>query len=187
METLDASKRFKREPVYKRMGARLRSKTKKVNKMSDLQEMWDLLSNIEKDARSIYHVTLGELIDFTKDMDPGSIIHSDRPDAHADGIEIHFITTYRGYYSDLAFFIHELPKEEKNSIFTVGDLHERCKILLDTTLTGYKGGDFLMEESTPLWYEPSDWHGAASEIAIINLEKDCYGNLVFITKELSDD
>ena len=155
--------------------------------MPDIQKMVNIMSDMGKDIRSLYHVTLGELIDFTKDMDPGAIVHSDRPNAHADGIELDFIATYRGYYSDMAFFIHEFPKGNKNSIFTVGELRTRCKILLGTTLTGYKGGDYLMEEDTPLWYEPSDWIGSSSQIAIINLEKDCDGNLVLVTKALGDD
>ena len=144
------------------------------------------MSDMGKDIRSLYHVTLGELIDFTKDMDPGAIVHSDRPDAHADGIEIDFIGSYRGYYSDLALFVHEFPKEKNSSASPVGGLHAHCKKLLGETVGGYKGGEYLMEEDTPLWYETGDW-GSSSQIAIINLEKDCDGNLVLVTKALGDD
>lgn len=53
--------------------------------------------------------------------------------------------SYRGYYSDLAL-------EKESGTRTVVSLVEQLKNeCLGQTFTGYKGGDFYMDEHTPLW------------------------------------
>lgn len=54
--------------------------------------------------------------------------------------------SYRGYYSDLAF---SGKTDQRIMSHDFIDTLEGC---LNTTLTGYKGGDFHMTEQTPLWF-----------------------------------
>ena len=54
------------------------------------------------------------------------------------------LMSYRGYYCDLAFE----PSEE---IETVDALLTRCREAMGKEFTGYKGGEFMMGTSTPLW------------------------------------
>ncbi len=53
--------------------------------------------------------------------------------------------SYRGYYADLAF-------EKESGTRTIASLIEQLKTeCLGKTFTGYKGGDFEMNEDAPLW------------------------------------
>lgn len=53
--------------------------------------------------------------------------------------------SYRGYYDHLA--IDPTTGEYRY----VKDLLEHAKAVLGTTMNGYKGGDYVMDEDTPLW------------------------------------
>lgn len=58
--------------------------------------------------------------------------------------------SYRGYYSDLALgyvFSEYSPDVE----ITVEQLLKMAKKCIGKTFTGWKGGDFVMDETTPLW------------------------------------
>lgn len=53
--------------------------------------------------------------------------------------------SYRGYYSDLSFE----PSEEVRSVEDVVKMLEtKC---LGKEFTGYKGGEYFMDENTPIW------------------------------------
>lgn len=53
--------------------------------------------------------------------------------------------SYRGYYSDLAFE----PTEDEVPVYALVELlSTNC---MGRTFEGYKGGDFVMGERTPLW------------------------------------
>ena len=52
--------------------------------------------------------------------------------------------SYRGYYSDLAFEPDTEPK-------TVKQLLRECKSAMGKVFIGYKGGEYVMGELTPLW------------------------------------
>ena len=96
----------------------------------DIQSVFEMLSNAARDERKIYHLTLGQLVDVL-DQSPDATINLGNPHS------------YRGYYDDLAF-------SEESQI--AGDLSRLIKSdVMDKTLKGYKGGDFLMDENTPLW------------------------------------
>ena len=69
------------------------------------------------------------------------------------------MSSYRGYYSDLAF-------EPDGEEITVGEFLKVCENALDTTYEGYKGGDFLMGSNTPLWISS---YGEVSSIAIMDI------------------
>lgn len=53
------------------------------------------------------------------------------------------LDSYRGYYDDLAFEPNDRP-------WTVGELLAECRSAMGRTFQGYKGGDYVMWENTPL-------------------------------------
>lgn len=52
--------------------------------------------------------------------------------------------SYRGYYTDLAF----TPTDTE---VLASEILAQCRAAMGREYEGYKGGDFLMGESTPLW------------------------------------
>lgn len=80
--------------------------------------------------RSRTQMTLGGLIDVLESMDRTVQINLGHPNS------------YRGYCSDLAL-------EPCNA--TVQDLLNECRSVMGHVLYGYKGGEFIMHQSTPVW------------------------------------
>jgi len=83
--------------------------------------------------RSATQMTLGDLIKFLESADSPKEIKG-----------LGDLDSYRGYYSDLAF---EPAVETK----TATELLEQCKSAMGKIFQGYKGGDYVMGETTPLW------------------------------------
>lgn len=83
--------------------------------------------------RSKTQVTLGKMIEFLKSSDPETLLpRLENPHS------------YRGYYSDLAF-------EPASGFRKASELLSDCLSALGKTFEGWKGGDFLMKEDTPVW------------------------------------
>ena len=78
-------------------------------------------------------MTLGKLIDAL------SALPGDRKISGVGGPD-----SYRGYYRDLAF-------EPDESERTVAEVLQECSDCMGREFTGYKGGEFLMGERTPVW------------------------------------
>lgn len=97
------------------------------------QYLVDGLSNAWQKERSKTQMTLGKMILFLKNMPPEALIDTI--------INPH---SYRGYYEDLAF-------ERRDGKITALDALELCQSAMGKTFKGYKGGDFMMGESTPVW------------------------------------
>lgn len=74
----------------------------------------------------------------------------------SDGSTPGDLSSYRGYYSDLAIDAGSKPK-------TVAELVAQLKAILGTVQTGYKGGDYTMHPHTPVWW--SEW-GECSGMAV---------------------
>ena len=89
-----------------------------------------------------HQLTLGELIYELKKYEPKEEVRFD-----FGYFEPGAIDSYRGYYEQLAISYREF----ENARMTVGVLLEMCKNALGNTFTGYKGGDYVMSEDTPLW------------------------------------
>lgn len=53
--------------------------------------------------------------------------------------------SYRGYYEDLAF------APSQGSTISASSLLDECMKCMGREFTGYKGGEFAMSESTPVW------------------------------------
>ena len=125
-----------------------------------MQKLFDALSNGWRAQRGLEQMTLQRLIDKLKTFPPEKKIE-----------KISCPHSYRGYYSDLSF-------EREEGIQTVSDM---LKILenecLRKTFRGYKGGDFYMDEHTPLWI--AEYGSCGLKIMDI-LEGE---SLEFITKE----
>ena len=100
--------------------------------MIDFQKVMDMVGDAMRETRKQYHVTLGEMISLLGQADPDAKIGLTDPHS------------YRGYYADLAL-------EPTLELISVKQLIAQLNLVLDKTLEGYKGGDFLMSADTPVW------------------------------------
>lgn len=98
-----------------------------------MQELIDTLSQGWRAERSLSQMTLGNLIKELEKHQEDKMIKN--------AVNLH---SYRGYYCDLAI----QPAEGER---LVRDLIKDLKESLGNTFTGYKGGDFYMNEHTPMW------------------------------------
>lgn len=137
----------------------------------DIQAMVDSLGIAMRDTRVNYHLTLGKLIDGLREAPSDMSVRFDFPDT-APGLA----DSYRGYYEDLAFEPVTEPR-------TVEQVLSQAMLAVGNTFTGYKGGDFLMKEDTPLWVSS---YGASSGCAIIGLKID-EGGVVLTTKDTHNE
>ena len=78
-------------------------------------------------------MTLGDLIARLKEADPSRVVPHGFHKPHS----------YRGFYDELAF----KPKDN----ITVADMLSAAEFALNQTFDGYKGGEFTMNEYTPVW------------------------------------
>lgn len=101
--------------------------------MNDLQALLDGLIAQSQRERAQTQMTLGELIEALEAMPEGAQVANLR-NPHS----------YRGYYEDLAFELSEglRPAEE---------LLAECQAAMGKAFHGYKGGEYVMGERTPVW------------------------------------
>lgn len=116
----------------------------KGNQMDKMQLIWNNISKMQSKLRATDMITLGEFIkelekyprDWSIIIEPFSLI----PD---------YFCSYRGYYEDLCLtYTADWEYGEK---VTVGDILDKAKNAVNKEFAGYKGGEFLMTEDTPLW------------------------------------
>ncbi len=98
----------------------------------DLQKLVDAFGQGARFERSKNQMTLGLLVERLSALPPEAMVPG-LTNAHS----------YRGYYSDLAF---EPAPEMK-----AGELLDVVKGCVGQTYTGWKGGDFFMDEDAPVW------------------------------------
>ncbi len=98
----------------------------------NLQDLVDGMGARLQRDRSETQLTLGELIAALEAMPDGAVVSL--KDAHS----------YRGYYCDLAF-------EPSDGMRPAVDLLAECKSAMGKVFEGYKGGDYVMGETTPIW------------------------------------
>lgn len=135
--------------------------------MMDIQKAFTAMSESGRLTRSDYHLTLGGLIKQLAALPPSLPVKFDWNGEYPSRER-----SYRGYYSDLALDWRESPTD-------VEGLLSMCQGALDSTYEGYKGGDFVMDERTPLWAAP---YGSSGR-AIMGLEV-VDGVAVLETKEV---
>lgn len=103
-------------------------------KINELESIVDAMSERSRQQRSRIHLTLGGLIEKLEEM-PEDAEVANLTNPHS----------YRGYYTDLAF-------EYDRNTRTVASLLSKCKEdVLGHEFTGYKGGEYMMNEDAPIW------------------------------------
>lgn len=136
----------------------------------DLQKALDAFMAGGQSERSNYHVTLGKLIAALSAADSKTPVYYIE-DGEQRGVGS--LESYRGYYSDLSF-------QPAGTVSTVGDVLTECMSAMGKTFTGYKGGDYVMDDDTPLWISH---HGTASGLAIIAVAATS-GEVWLVTKHI---
>lgn len=141
--------------------------------MLNMQETLDIMGDLLRQERSRYHLTLGGLIAFLEKTNPDFFVEFDI------GGKPGWPHSYRGYYSDLAFT--PIPRESILNV-SVRGLLQTVKQALDIEFDGYKGGEFLMDEKTPLWCASYGNNGRAIVGIALDVPPDL--SLILLTKEL---
>lgn len=135
--------------------------------MLDMQKIVDAMGEAGRLQRSNYHLTLGALIKALAVANPDALVIFDTGGAPSSP------HSYRGYYSDLAF-------ETSGERMTAAHLLDTCRNALGVSFEGYKGGDFVMKENTPLW---SASYGSCGR-AIVAASPETNGWIRLTTKEI---
>lgn len=100
----------------------------------NLQDLVDAMSAEWRRERSQTQMTLGKMIKALEAM-PVDAMVSMLKNAHS----------YRGYYSDIAF------EPDAKQTCAASALLAECRDALGETFEGYKGGNYLMDEDTPVF------------------------------------
>lgn len=104
-----------------------------MEKIHPIQAMVDGMSAAWQKERSATQMTLGKMISALEAMITDKQVQ-----------RLGHLHSYRGYYSDLAF-------EVKPGTMNAQDLTGLCREAMGKVYEGYKGGDYMMGESTPMW------------------------------------
>lgn len=134
----------------------------------DLQGLVNAMGDMAKQERSNYHITLGELIsalEGASDKNLPVLI------SHDPSKSVTMPHSYRGYYSDLSI-------EPSNEITTVEGLLDELSEVHNKELTGWKGGEYLMSDSVPIWISEEGTNSGNAVIDVMHNEK----NVTLITK-----
>ena len=116
--------------------------------MNAIQAMMNGMSAQWKRERAETQMTLGKLIVALEGMPA---------DAKITGLTNPY--SYRGYYEDLAFE----PREEKVKAEV---LLAECRYAMGRAFKGYKGGNFVMGELTPVWV--ADYGCSGKKLVALN-------------------
>lgn len=133
----------------------------------DLQKLMDSLNGATRQTRSEYHITLGEMIGILEEVPKDATVTIDGGEVYPSSPH-----SYRGYYSDLSLS----PVSKKT---TAGTLLSELNLCLNETFEGYKGGDFEMDEDTPLWV--ADYGCTGRAVVDVLVGKDV---VTLVTKNL---
>lgn len=101
--------------------------------MNDLQALLDGLRARLQRERAKTQMTLGKLIETLEAMPEGAQVANLR-NPHS----------YRGYYEDLAL-------EPSEGLRPAEELLAECRAAMGKAFHGYKGGEYVMGERTPVW------------------------------------
>lgn len=134
----------------------------------NLQALVDAMGEAGRMTRSRYQMTLGKMLRALEGCDADMPVVFGGADA---GSPSH-AHSYRGYYSDLSF-------ERSDSAVTVAEFKKQCSRAVGATYEGYKGGDFVMGDDTPLWCAS---YGSCGN-AIIDLST-VDGKVILTTKDV---
>ena len=95
---------------------------------------------------------------------------------------VHFgpttLASYRGYYDQLALGYEECGRMRRDMQYDypkVKELIAHCEAAIGKTYTGWKGGDYTMDERTALWVANP---GESGSTGIINVEGHTYVTII---------
>lgn len=133
-----------------------------------LQRLFNAMARQDREQRSRYHLTLGQAIRFfaeTAQVSPTLPVWivGESMDRRAAPCSVGFVGSYRGYYDDLAI------APAFNGRETVAGTLAKLESALGATFTGYKGGEFVMDDATPLWVAG---YGHASGLAVMQVLRE---------------
>jgi len=152
-----------------------------------MRNVFNALSKARRDSilKDSPQLTLGELIEKIKacglthgDEQEPKLVYYDFGTAIPTDLD-----SWRGSYDELALG-YRLTGYDVNS--SNGDHHKECKAedllknlesAIGKTFTGWKGGEFIMNENTPVWV---DNPGNTSDTAIVNVFDDGW-RIILIT------
>lgn len=120
--------------------------------MHPIQALMDGMSAGWKAQRAQTQMTLGKFIAALDELPPERTIQ-----------DVGEAMSYRGYYSDLAF-------EPDGQTRAVAEVLASARACMGQTFEGYKGGDFDMGASTPIW--SSRYSMCGPRIMGLNIEAD---------------
>ena len=75
------------------------------------------------------------------------------------------IDSYRGYYDQLALGYKENSFQQE---LKISQVLEYCEKAIGKTFTGWKGGEYVMDEDTPLWVANSGETGSTAIVGVID-------------------
>lgn len=127
-----------------------------------LQNMIDLFIENEKLKRESENYNLGNLIDDLEKYPKYANVEIAPFCLYPTGL-----TSYRGYYSDLA-----ITYSDSGKTLNCGELLSICKKAVDKEFYGYKGGEFKMSRKTVVWLAP---YGRTTDVILTGV-KDCFGD-----------
>jgi hypothetical protein len=113
-------------------------------------------------------IELGELITLLKHRPQDDQVRFD-----FGGFIPRYVASYRGFYEQLAIGYDE----DWQKPVTVAELLIQLRGAVGATFTGYKGGEYTMDASTPVWAAN---HGYSNQTAIVGLA-DCSWQTVLAT------
>lgn len=115
-----------------------------------LQDFVDRMNAEMQRGRAETQMTLGKMIDALEALPS---------DMEMEGLT--FPHSYRGYYCDLAF-------ERTGAKMKGAEIKALCMSAMGRIFEGYKGGDYLMGELTPVWIAAYGSSANARRIMAIN-------------------
>lgn len=113
---------------------------------------------------------LGELISKLEMLDPATLIKL----MFSEIVTNCTSHSYRGYYEQLAIY----PKFDSGSPLCVAPFVRFLKTCLGHTYTGWKGGEYTMGETTPVWVSDQ---GESSGVMLVGLELNTTMNPPILT------
>lgn len=85
------------------------------------------------------------------------------------------LRSYRGFYDHLAI-------DPSGEFRHVGEFLAHAKSVLGSTMTGYKGGEYVMDDDTPVWVAP--W-GDTSTTRVVGVQNEDW-RVKILTVETDD-
>jgi hypothetical protein len=125
-------------------------------KPTSIEEVMEMVrQKVAEDAVAAGQMTLGGLLGALAPLDSDMPIVVDFTDSAPGDFD-----SYRGYYEQIAF-------EEHGSHSTVAAFLREATEALGETMTGYKGGDFVMHRQTPVW---ASSYGRCSGMRLVGVD-----------------